>query len=61
MNEVYKSDPSLGYGKYQKVYESNCPVEYMITESNIIEMVNGNWKNISATEDMQFKILVKGK
>jgi len=32
LNEIQRSDPSLGYGKFTKVYESACPVEYMITE-----------------------------
>ena len=58
LNEIQRSDPSLGYGKFTKVYESDCPVEYMITEQNIIEMVGDN---VTATENMQFKILVKGK
>ena len=58
MNEIMKQDPSLENGKYVSAFERKCPTEMKIVELNILQMVG---QDISETEDLHFKILVKGR
>ena len=58
MNNLMKEDPSLEKGKWVRCFERKCNVEMKIIEPSIVQMVN---EEISNTEELLFKILVRGK
>jgi hypothetical protein len=64
LNEIMREDPSFRGGTYMCVYERKCPMEMMITEPGILQMV-GQELNTNllpnAEKTKQIKILVKGK
>ena len=58
LNQLLSADPSLKKGTFNLVYERVCPLELQIDDPGIREMAGGE---ISRHEEMQVKILARGK
>jgi hypothetical protein len=57
LNTLQRGDPSLSEG-FNIVFERNCPLDMRIVDPSILELVN---KEITQIEEMNVKILAKGK